>query len=554
MDLNSPHSDPEKELTESINKSQNEAEIKPLDKPGKSSANKVELAKEKPSDPPKNKIKPPKQELLHKEPRNKIEHPKITQNAKPKNKIAPLKQNTNQAPTNKIVRKFNPELTIRNKIQPHPKNPQPNTVKNGVIAQFDNKIQNPRIVYSEKDIRYWINQYEHYKSFKKVQDHLRNEGRRVPGISTLQNRIKELIGQEKYKELMKKYSFDDIRKIISQISKSKTGLPGKILSNPEEFQGVKSTLKFKCGTCNHQWETTVDAIIHNKSWCLKCAAKGRVNNQRGSIEEHQKIITQKGGKLVEIRYENPKEKLFNQRTRFKVECEAGHEFSINAHNLKQGKWCRECSYEIIGDKLRGSFQDIQNIIEKRGGKCLSKPEDYKNEHQKLTIQCNKEHIFERRTYNLKRGDWCPVCSQGIFEKISRGFFEEMFKSKFPEERPNWLINSRGNQMELDGYNKSIGLAFEAQGEQHYRAVIHFNQALEDLEQRTKDDLRKLELCKQNNVTLIQIPYYIPYSKMQQYIIRKYERLSNKKFKKIPKIDFNKFYNDHKDQNKMDNYL
>ena len=71
------------------------------------------------------------------------------------------------------------------------------------------------------------------------------------------------------------------------------------------------------------------------------------------------------------------------------------------------------------------------------------------------------HLFERRPTNLKRGDWCPVCSQGKFEKICRGFFEEIFQNNFPKKRPNWLVNSRGNQMELDGYNEELGIAYLA---------------------------------------------------------------------------------------------
>jgi len=109
-------------------------------------------------------------------------------------------------------------------------------------------------------------------------------------------------------------------------------------------------------------------------------------------------------------------------------------------------------------------------------------------------------------------------------------------------------------MELDGYNKDLRLAFEAQGEQHYRAVAHFNHTLTDLEQRKEDDLRKLELCKQNDVTLIQVPYYIPLNEMQQYIINQYEHLSNQKLPNVPKIDYNKFYDTQDDQKKMDNYL
>jgi len=363
-----------------------------------------------------------------------------------------------------------------------------------------------------------------------------------------------LMGQEKYKELMKKYTFKDVEKIVKTTSIYRTGEPGRILSKPEEFKTVKSKLSYQCGKCNHSWKTSVDAIINNKTWCPKCAVKNRIDAQRGTIGEHKKIITEKGGKLIKVIYEDPKEKLFNQRTRFKVECKANHKFEIKAQVLKRGSWCRECSYKVIGEKLRGSFKDIQNLIEKRGGKCLTKPEDYRNQHQNLTIRCSENHIFKSQPSNFIRGDWCPQCSQGKFERLSRNFFEEIFQKEFPKERPDWLVNSRGNQMELDGYNEGLKLAFEAQGEQHYRAVPYFNQTLDDLEQRFKDDLRKQELCKQNDVTLIQVPYFIHPNNMQQYITNQYEHLSDQKLANIPKIDYNKFYDTQDDQKKMDNYL
>ena len=529
-----PKDQPEKDLKPKVDtlkynpkKEPNKPSDKPTFNPDAKPRNKIKPYTIPPNYKPKNKIEqhtlPPNYK-----PKNKIERPTLPPNYKPKNKIKPHELAANYKPKNKIQIPENAPKTT----------PQ----------------SNPRRVYSERDVRYWIQQYKHYKNFNKVQNHLRDEGKRVPGISTLKNRIKELIGQEKYKELMKKYPFDDANKIVSQAGIIKTGAPGKILSGPEEFKGVKSKLLYQCGKCNHSWRTGLDRIIHNKSWCPKCGPKSRIDARRGSVREHQNIITQKGGKLIGVIYEDPKEKLFNQRTRFKIECEAGHKFNIRASSLKKGSWCKKCSYEVISEKYRGSFQEIQKIIEKRGGQCLSKPEDYINQHQKLKIQCNKDHIFERRTYNLKRGDWCPVCSQGRFETICRGFFEEMFQNEFPKEKPNWLVNSRGNQMELDGYNKSLGLAFEAQGEQHYRAVAYFNQTLKDLKQRIDDDLTKLELCKQNEVILIQVPYYVHPNKIQRYITTKYERLSNKKMSKITKIDYNKYYDTQDDQKKMDNYL
>ena len=65
---------------------------------------------------------------------------------------------------------------------------------------------------------------------------------------------------------------------------------------------------------------------------------------------------------------------------------------------------------------------------------------------------------------------------------------------------------------------------------------------------------KLELCKQNDITLIRVPYFIHPNNMEQYIINQYEDLSNEKLPINPKIDYNKFYNTQDDQKKMDNYL
>lgn len=209
---------------------------------------------------------------------------------------------------------------------------------------IQNKSTSPkecsRIVYSEIDVRYWIEQYKNYKSFIRVQDHLRDVRKNVPGISTLKNRIKKLIGKEEYKKLVKKYTYNDAKIIVTQIGITKTGKPGKILSNPEELNGVKSKLKIKCGKCNHSWTARLDALLHNNSWCPNCAVKDRVENQRGSVRDHQKIITKKDGKLIKVQYEDTKKKLFNQRARFEIECKNGHRFNINGSNLKQGKWCK----------------------------------------------------------------------------------------------------------------------------------------------------------------------------------------------------------------------
>jgi len=73
-------------------------------------------------------------------------------------------------------------------------------------------------------------------------------------------------------------------------------------------------------------------------------------------------------------------------------------------------------------------------------------------------------------------------------------------------------------MELDGYCRKLGLAFEYQGRQHYVDVDAFRKK-SNLEERKKYDRLKRDLCVCNNVKLIVIPYTVQYEGIQGYILK-----------------------------------
>ena len=147
---------------------------------------------------------------------------------------------------------------------------------------------------------------------------------------------------------------------------------------------------------------------------------------------------------------------------------------------------------------------LANIIaNKRLGTCISTI--YINTHKLLRWQCQNKHEWENTLSHIQNGQWCPECSGYISERYCRAWFESIFSEKFPRKKPKWLINSRGNLMELDGYNEKLRLAFEYQGEQHYKEH-HFFHKRSSLEQRILDDVLKKELCKRHEIILIEVPY------------------------------------------------
>lgn len=124
---------------------------------------------------------------------------------------------------------------------------------------------------------------------------------------------------------------------------------------------------------------------------------------------------------------------------------------------------------------------------------------------KLRWRCAHGHEWETTPATvLIAGAWCPECSAGLGERLTRAAFEQVIGMPFPKARPPWLLSRRGTQLELDGYCETLGLAFEHQGEQHYTATAHYAKA-SAFERRLEDDQVKRDSCRANGVTLIEVP-------------------------------------------------
>ena len=117
---------------------------------------------------------------------------------------------------------------------------------------------------------------------------------------------------------------------------------------------------------------------------------------------------------------------------------------------------------------------------------------------------------------------CPNCASFRTEKLCRKMIQEICNLKFPKDRPSFL-----NRLELDGHNKELQLAFEYNGEQHYRYIPHFHRkGIKDfLSQHFRDRIKK-DLCERNGVELIIIPYRYDYrdkDKLYDFIYNELEK-------------------------------
>ncbi len=91
----------------------------------------------------------------------------------------------------------------------------------------------------------------------------------------------------------------------------------------------------------------------------------------------------------------------------------------------------------------------------------------------------------------------------------RRYLETIFQVPFPKARPSFLRNPiTGNNLEIDCFNPSLKLGVEYNGRQHYSYTSFFHKNFEaSTNQKYRDELKR-RICKENGVTLIEVPYTI----------------------------------------------
>jgi len=285
---------------------------------------------------------------------------------------------------------------------------------------------------------------------------------------------------------------------------------GECLST--EYTGIKENLVWRCSN-GHTWEASAQGVRTGGTWCSDCAGVKPL-----TLEQCQKDAIERGGKCLSKKYTNVETKL-------QWRCENGHEWKATPHSIRGGGWCPKCGIGRRSDLARLGIEEMQRIASERGGECLSKT--YKNLNFRLRWRCALGHEWDGSPAPIRSGTWCPVCSSQIGERIARAYLVQIFGSEFPRARFDWLINARGNRMELDGYSHEKKIAFEHHGIQHYKWNKHFFKSESEFKRRRRDDRKKVGLCASHGIRVIvipEIPSITPIEKIGEVIYNECKRL------------------------------
>jgi hypothetical protein len=172
--------------------------------------------------------------------------------------------------------------------------------------------------------------------------------------------------------------------------------------------------------------------------------------------------------------------------------------------------------------VRASAPEARKAAQDRGGALLSKT--VKTTKDRLKWQCACGYKFPMSLGDVRRGLWCGRCRSTIGsrgERVTRAYFEALFAAEFPSSWPKWL-----DGLELDGFNHSLGIAFEHQGKQHY-APVGSRGGEKTFRGIKSRDRKKARLCKKQGIRLVIVPEIgtlLPLNELRAFIIGECARL------------------------------
>lgn len=277
---------------------------------------------------------------------------------------------------------------------------------------------------------------------------------------------------------------------------------GKCLAN--EYKNIRARTQWKCHDPNHPIFEATFRIANSGNWCPQCAYQ-KISDKKKfkhGLTLAQEYAQSRGGKCLSKEYINSREKL-------QWKChDPSHpiwEGSYGGVALRK-VWCSKCGNKESGQKHinPNGLKIAQEYAQSRGGKCLST--NYIDSREKLEWKCaNEGHkSWFARVNIIRDNNWCPDCAKFFYKEHKiRTLLEHVLGIKLPKSRPKWNINQKTNlPLELDGYNEESKIAFEFQGEQHYKETTFLNAG--NLEYTKYKDEVKKQNCLKNNVVLIVI--------------------------------------------------
>ena len=283
-----------------------------------------------------------------------------------------------------------------------------------------------------------------------------------------------------------------------------------------DYVNWNTKIKCKCKKCSHEWDGTVSVLLQGCG-CKICGHQKRWDSRgRKTTEEAKKEINNKYPNIIMIGEYNGS----HERTSFK--CTIHNEIweSSFIRVLRGECKCPICVVESLRDRCGFTTEEFMKNISKNYPHITSS-DKYVNRETEMQFYCTlHDNYFTIKPQYLlaHKVKGCPICSQSLGETKLINILEKTGVNIDKQHIFKDCIYKK--PLRFDVYDCDNNIAYEYQGEQHYKPVdfngMSKDESIANYKLNIKRDEIKRNYCKTHNIKLIEIPYW-EYDNMEEYI-------------------------------------
>lgn len=263
-----------------------------------------------------------------------------------------------------------------------------------------------------------------------------------------------------------------------------------------QYDSVGKPGIFKCKQCNTNIEVKAagNFLAPNKRYgCKNCHGFWKQREKKlEALKEKYDIL----GYFVKDTHKH-----------YTIKCKkCGHERTSTLANLYNHL---ECGCETGVFRGRTGEEFIKQVNEINSDN-YSLVDEYVNQSSPLKIRHSCGLIFSVYPHDAISGKIsCPHChkQESLGERHIANYF---LKKNIPFQREAVLKNGSRQRFDFLLEKNNNIIAIEYQGKQHYEESNFFKASLEEIQ---KNDERKRQYCRENNIILYEIPYTIQFKNL-----------------------------------------
>ena len=305
-----------------------------------------------------------------------------------------------------------------------------------------------------------------------------------------------------------RYTIDDAKAIFKEHQKT-------LLA--DEIENVLTQMPFTCDlhkSYGLQYATL--SSVSRGGGCKLCKNE-KVRKNQPKLKYDQKSVVElfkKSHLVVCGKYKSMK-------TPISFYCEKHKDMGIQTITLNnflyQHSSCKYCARENISMLKSTPENEIRHLLDSMNLEYIDSRVDKKmtvsfvcKAHRAYGVQCNSLD-------KIKRGQGCRLCSASTGETMVSSILKEKnieyeFQKKF-----DGLVGEGRGQLSYDFYLPKYNTLIEYQGQQHYMIVDAFHATDRTLKKQIHHDNLKREYAKENNISLIEVPYWLTRKKVERLI-------------------------------------